>query len=107
VPAAADAEEDTAAGQPVERGDLLGRRDRIALDDEADAGAELEAPGRPGRRHQRDEGIVGRPVVAGKLASAGPGAPPARGDVRVLREPTRIDAALLELPPELVGRVRV
>src|SRR5439155_6330448 len=97
----ADAEEASAAGQPVERGDLLGRRDRIALDDEADAGPELEAPGRPGRHHQRDERVVGRPVVAGKLAAAGPGAPPARGDVRVLREPHRFEAAFLELPREL------
>src|SRR2546428_4662965 len=42
VPSAADAEEHPAAREPVERRDFLGHRDRIALDDEADAGAELE-----------------------------------------------------------------
>src|SRR5205807_5969362 len=63
VPAAADAEEDAAVREAIERGDLLRGRDRIALDDEADAGPEPEPLGRPGRRHQRDEGIVGGPVI--------------------------------------------
>ena len=43
VPAGADAEEEAAAGELVERGDLLGGRDRVALDDQADAGAEHAA----------------------------------------------------------------
>src|SRR5438445_4863286 len=107
VPAAADAEEEATARQPVEGGDLLGRGDRVALDDEADAGAELQAPGRRGRRHERDEGVVGRPVVSREGAPARPGAAPARGDVRVLREPHRLEAALLERPGELVGGNRV
>src|SRR5204862_5495789 len=54
VPAAADAEQEAAAREAVEGGDLFGRRDRIALDDQADAGAELELLGRRGRRLQRE-----------------------------------------------------
>ena len=48
------------------------------------------------RRHQGHEGVVGRPVLARQLAAARPRAPPAGGDVRVLGEPHRLEAALLE-----------
>src|SRR2546427_12331862 len=96
IPPPADPEEDAAARQPIEGGDLLGRGDRVALDDEADAGAELETLGRPRRRHERDERVVRRPVVPRQLAPAGPGAPPARGNVSMLREPHGFEATLLE-----------
>ena len=52
VPARADPEQEAAARQPVEGGHLLGGGDRVALDHEADAGAELAAarsPPRPSR----------------------------------------------------------
>ena len=50
VPAAADAELEAPAGQEVERGDLLGGGDRVALDDQADAGARAAASSWPARR---------------------------------------------------------
>ena len=107
VPAAADPEEHATAREPVQRGHFLGRDDRVALDHEADAGAELEASRRGGGGHQGEERIVGRPVVARQLAAGRPRAPAARRDVRVLREPHRLEAALLEGAGQLVRRDRV
>ena len=43
VPAIADAEQEAAAGDPVDRGHQLGGLDRVALHHQADAGAELAA----------------------------------------------------------------
>src|SRR5262249_62191734 len=50
VPPAANPEEHAAVRQSIERRDFLRERDRIALDDEADAGAKPEALGRRTRR---------------------------------------------------------
>ena len=50
VPAEADAERETAAGEEVEGGDGLGRDDRIALGGEQDAGADPERRGTPSPR---------------------------------------------------------
>ena len=67
VPAAADAEEEAAAREMIEAGDLLGERDRVALDHQADAGAEPQLR-RDRRRHgERDERIVGVPVLLGQV----------------------------------------
>ena len=41
-PADADAEDEAAAGQPVEAGDLLREDERVVLRDQADAGAETD-----------------------------------------------------------------
>ena len=49
----------------------------------------------PGRRHQRDQGIVRVPVLLRQVASGRKGRRAAHGDVRVLREPDRLEAALL------------
>src|SRR4051794_18905501 len=45
VPAGSHAEEEPAAREAIERGDLLRGDDRVALDDEADAGREEYALG--------------------------------------------------------------
>src|SRR3977135_1971699 len=42
IPAAADAEQEAAARDLVKRGDGLGKLDRVALDDQADAGSDFE-----------------------------------------------------------------
>src|SRR5206468_551554 len=68
VPAATDAKEHAAARQPVERRNLLRERDRIALDDEADAGAELEALRRGTRRPPRHVIVCGAGVVGASVA---------------------------------------
>ena len=53
VPAAADTKDHAPAAQVIKRRDLFGRVDRIALDDEADAGRELDALGRRGSRRSK------------------------------------------------------
>ncbi len=50
VPAGADAEQEAPVRDLVERGDLLGGLDRVALHDEADAGRDLRASSSPPRR---------------------------------------------------------
>src|SRR5436190_12461033 len=95
VPAGSHAEEEPAAGEAIERGDLLRGDDRVALDDEADAGGEEYALGRGGRRGQRDERVVGVAVLPRELPARGiVGATDCR-DVRVLREEQRLEAPLL------------
>ena len=107
VPAAADAEEEAAVREVIEARHFLRRRDGIALDHEADAGAELELR-RDRRRHrERDERIVAVPVLLRQGAAAGPRAAAARRDVRVLGHPQRLEAALLDGAREIVGADRV
>ena len=57
VPASADSEEHAPPREVVEARDLLGERDGIPLDDEADAGAELEGLRHGRRRPEGHEGI--------------------------------------------------
>ena len=55
-PAGADAEQESAAAEEIERRDLLGQQQRVALGDEHDAGAELDALRHArgaGERHER------------------------------------------------------
>ncbi len=96
VPAAADPEDDAAAGELVEAGDAFRGNDRIALGDQADAGAEQQLLGRRRGEGQRDERVVGVGIAPGQLAAAGKRALPADRDVRVLRHEQRFKAALLE-----------
>jgi hypothetical protein len=107
VPAAADAEEHAAAREMVEARHLLGERDRIALDDQADAGADLEAGGDGGRRRQGHEGIECVPVLLRQIRAAGPGAAPADRNVRVLGHEQGLEAARLGLAGQLVDADRV
>jgi hypothetical protein len=61
VPAVADAEKETAARDLVHRGDLLGGLDRVALSDQANAGAEQQRFGhRRGctQHHERVHHVV-------------------------------------------------
>jgi hypothetical protein len=103
VPAEPDAEGGAATGEVVEGGDGLGGHDRVALGDEEDAGAEAEG-GRRGRgRGEGDEGIEGAAVLVGQVVVGRrrPRRAATRRDVGVLREPQRVEAALLERPGEL------
>ena len=100
---AADSEQDAAARQLIERRHFLGGDDGIALDQEADAGGELDRLRDGGRGHQRHEGIVRVPVVLRQVAAGRVGRRAARGDVRVLREPDRFEATLLAGAGEIVG----
>ena len=68
-----------------------------------------EALGRGGHGRERDEGVVRVPVVPRQLPAAAvrPAGLPRRRDVRVLRDEERLEAELLERPPELDGMDRV
>ena len=101
VPAEADAEHEPAAREVVERGDRLGGHDRVALRDEADAGAEQDALGHRGRGRERDERVERALVLLGaarrrRWAAACAGA----GDVGVLGHVERVEAAGLGLAGE-------
>src|SRR5690606_30399300 len=87
-------------GDQVEGGDLLGQQDRVALDDQRDAGADAQPLGDGGGGGQRDEGVE-RPVVRlRQLSPAGPRRLPLDRDVRVLRQEQRPETALLQGPPQ-------
>ena len=101
VPAAADAELEAPAGEEVERGDLLGGGDRVALDDQADAGADPQL--RRGLRDggQRHERVVRVPVLLRQLAAARVRRVAGDRDVRVLGEEQRLEAGVLGGSAEL------
>ena len=106
VPAVAHAEQEPPAGDDVERGDLLGQPQRIALGDERDPRAEHDRVGDRRRRGEGDELVVGAPVELGQRRRAGLPAPrraPRRRDVRVLGEPQRVEATGLGLAGDLDG----
>jgi hypothetical protein len=62
VPARADAELEPPVREEVDRRDLLRRGDRVALDDQADAGADPQTLRDGGDRRQRDERVERVPV---------------------------------------------
>jgi hypothetical protein len=104
VPAGAHAEQEAPAGDVVEGGDLLGGHDRIALDDEADARADLQALGRGGGGGEAHERVDRVAVLGRELAATGVRGGAADRDMSVLWEEERLEAELLRGPPELGGR---
>jgi len=103
VPAGAHAEEEAAVRDAVERGDVLGGLDRVALHDEADPGRDTQARRHRGGGGERHEGLVGVVVHLRELGAAGPRRAALDGDVRVLGDPERLEAARLELTREVGG----
>ncbi len=63
VPAAANPEQKPSTGQLIERGDLLGGGDRVALDDQAHARPEPELGGHHGGSRQGQERVQGVRVL--------------------------------------------
>jgi hypothetical protein len=96
VPAAADAEHETAARQLVEAGDAFRGDDRIALGNEADAGAEDQLPGHCRGEGQRDKRVVRMGITLRQLAAARKRALAACRDVGVLGHEQRFEAAIFE-----------
>src|SRR5262249_30096780 len=107
VPAAADTGNEPPTRDLVKRGDELCRLDRVALDDQAHPGAELEPPGRGGGRAQRNKRIHHIVVLALEFAAAWHVETAVNRDVRVLGHPQRLETALLERRSELGGGDRV
>ena len=100
VPAAADAEQEAAAGEEVDGGDLLGGDDGVPLDDEADARPEQEPFGAGGQRPEDHEGIGGAAELVGDAVAAGGDGLGEGGDVGVLGDEQRLEAAVLQRPAE-------
>ena len=107
VPAGPDAELEAPAGEVVERGRLVGEHDRVALDDQRDAGADAQALGRGGDRAERDERVERVRVLARQLVAARPRALAAGRDVRVLGDEDRVEAGVLGGAAERDGRDRL
>jgi hypothetical protein len=87
VPAAADAKNEPSSRQSVETGNALSRYDRVALRDQADAGADQQLF-RLGRgKRERDERIVEMRVALSSMdiAAGRESSSPAGRDVCVLR----------------------
>ena len=107
IPAAANAEQKAAVRDLVERGDELGSLNRVALDYQAHPGAELEAlrdRRRDAQRHKRVHHLV---ITLRQFAAAWRRGSPRHRDVRMLRDPQRLEATLLESQCELGRRDRV
>jgi hypothetical protein len=107
VPARADAEQEPTARDLIDRRDLLSGDDRVALDDEADAGSDPQPLCRGRGRGGRDERVERVPVLGRQLAAGGIRRRAARRDVGVLGEEQRLETALLRHPGELVRRLYV
>ena len=106
VPAVADTEQEASPGQMIERRNLLGQPDRIPLGHEGDAGANPQRGGRCRHRGEGHELVVAPPVEVGKWrcpCPTTPGGGPAGGNVRVLREPQRLEASLLGFSAQFDG----
>ena len=99
VPPRAHAEQEAAPAQQVERGDLFGQHQRVALRHQGDARAQLDGAGRPGRLRQRDVGIGEMRVRPGNHAvvGAGKGAGRFHRHNRVFAVPQGVESKLLRL----------
>jgi hypothetical protein len=97
IPAAADAEQKAALRNLIQRSDKLGGLDHVALDNEADGCAQLEASGDGRRRGKRDEWIHHVKVLLGQRRFALRMDKPA-GDrnVRMFRYPQRVETTLFK-----------
>src|SRR5262249_41695136 len=73
---------------------LLRGVDGIALDDQADAGADANGLARDGRRGQGYERVHRVPVVPGQLGAAGPRRLTVGRNVRVLGDPEGLKAQI-------------
>jgi hypothetical protein len=107
VPAIADAEQETAARDLVDRSDLLGRLDRVALSNQANAGPEQQRFGdRRGRteHHERVHHVI---ILLRKVAATGEGRVARQRNVGMFGHPERIEAALLQRQRQFGRRHRI
>ena len=107
IPSGSDPEDESSVGGEVQAGDLFGRVDGVALDDQADACGDTQRLAGHGGDGERDEGIHGVPVVLRQLSPGRPRRLPAGRDVGVLRDPQRLKAELFGGGSELAHRDRV
>ena len=98
VPAGADAEQHPPAGEPVDARHLLRGHDRVALDHQADPGAEPDPLGRRAAAIRATNGSWVRAVLARQLAADRVRGLAAGRDVGVVGEEQRLEGALLDHP---------
>ncbi|MEZ5321010.1 MAG: hypothetical protein R2698_02810 [Microthrixaceae bacterium] len=104
VPTEADTHHEPTIGQVLQRRRGLRRDDRIALGDEQDAGSQEDRSGPYRRGGEGDEGVHGAAVLLRELVLARGGwGDPGLGDVGVLGQVERLEAAGLRLHRQLVG----
>src|ERR1700720_3336385 len=96
VPPAADAEQKPAARDLVDRGDELCGLDRVALNDEAHPGPDLQGLGSHRRRRQCDERVHHVIVLLAEFAAAGRRRLARAGNMRVLGRPDRLETPRLQ-----------
>ena len=96
VPSAADPEQKPTVGDGVEARSLLGGVDWIALDQQADAGPDLERLRGDSRGRQGHKGIHRVHVHPRQLAARRVRGGAAGGDVRVLGDPEGLEPRLLD-----------
>ena len=87
VPAAADAEDESAAGEHVETGYLFCRNDRVTFDNETDAGGHAKFLRRHRGRGQSYKQIVRVPIFLREIAAARVRAAAVCRNMCVLRQP--------------------
>jgi hypothetical protein len=107
-PADADAEDGAAARQHVERGDLLGDVERVALRQDQDAGGDLDRRRDGGDVGERQQRVGQRQVLRGRNASAAVVRVRrlvADRDHDVLHRPQRLDAGRLGRTGEVGERI--
>src|SRR5579875_1940207 len=109
-PSRADAEDHPAVREHVERGDLLGGIERMALRENQDAGRELDLRGDRRDKGERNQRIGNRNVLAaGNLAALriGIGRLVALRDDDMFDRPERFDAALLRRDRQMRKQVGI
>ena len=102
VPAGADPEQEAAAGNQVDRRDLLGEGDRIVLVDQADRGTDQDLFGDGGRGGAGGERVGHMHIFAQQFPAAGVGRLAFRRNMGVLGEPDGFVAPGLRRPGEAV-----
>ena len=107
VPAGADTEQEPPRRYLVDRGHQLRGLDWIALLHQANAGADLQRLRRRGGSDQRDERIHHVVVLLRQIAAIWERRSPRHGNMRMLRRPERLEAALLECAAKLAWRHRI
>ena len=106
VPAATDAEDHSSVRKRIEAGDLLGERNDVALDDQADAAADLDLLRRRGGERHRHEQVVVVVVVLRQVAAERIRSGAAHRDMRVVDEEDRLEPTLFRRTRHLVGTDR-
>ena len=97
VPTGTDSKLEASVAEAIEARDLFGRDDRVALDDQADAGADLDLRGDGGSDAQRHERVIGAVVVTGQFRPARPRRRSTGWNVGVLGKPEAVESARLGL----------